>query len=320
MRILQVSDSGGQCQKIGSCTEAKEEHGKVIHERNILSPLPINQQDKIDVSCETAIVTTTNNNSPSASIYPSNIRSLPTTSFDDNSDRVSLPAEKSQSVNTLCELENPTQSLGKGENISTEDDEEDDPMEIPDSMRHQCVYDKKYSCPYCQSELSSKLSRHLQKVHPTEDEVIKILKETEKGSKERTSSWIALEKQGVFENNLKVFADKKGILQVMRRPKVGSVVNSKDYRICLSCHRYYVVRTIRVHLKNCSPNITYSLQDVKMFYQAMSTGADDEKFSYVLATMAQDNVTETVKSDELILLHGKNLYEGFNYKKETDVS
>lgn len=52
-----------------------------------------------------------------------------------------------------------------------------------------------------------------------------------------------------------------------------------------------------------------------MFY-----GKDFEKLTSVLSTMKEDSITECVKGDPIVMKHGSNIYEGFNYRKESEVS
>lgn len=59
---------------------------------------------------------------------------------------------------------------------------------------------------------------------------------------------------------------------------------------------------------------------MKRFYQSIALVAKDDEFNSVLSQMSDDDITTIVKSDTLIMAHGKNLYEGFNFTKEADVS
>ena len=35
--------------------------------------------------------------------------------------------------------------------------------------------------------------------------------------------------------------------------------------------------------------------------------------------MKEDNITACIKSDQIIMKHGSNIYEGFNFKRESEV-
>lgn len=217
------------------------------------------------------------------------------------------------------------------DNMEDEDDEdevdEDDEdgcksteLIIPQSMRHMSVYDKQYSCIFCEKLMKTKLSRHLLTVHKTEQQILELCQKTTKGSKERKDAFIKLEKLGAYKHNLKVIQNETGTLLVQKRPSVGKLVKGADYRACPECRGFYNKSSIRRHLKQCTTKF-YTVKELKQFYTSMSYGhTDEKKFLAVLSSMAPDGISEIVKTDSLIRQHGKNIYEGFNYKKESDVS
>ena len=218
-------------------------------------------------------------------------------------------------VPAIEELHDPWQ---KSEDESSDDDENFNDVTIPATMRHESVYDKSYYCKFCEAVLT-KLSRHLQTVHKTEPEVSDVLNNTTKKSVERRRAWGKLEKQGAFIHNMKVIENQKGVILVQKRPSKGSVVKLTDYRACPECKGFYCKETLRVHLKECSKK-EYTVKEIKRFYSNLFYGKNQDKLTSVLSTMKEDNITACVKSDQIIMKHGSNIYEGFNFKRESEVS
>lgn len=57
-----------------------------------------------------------------------------------------------------------------------------------------------------------------------------------------------------------------------------------------------------------------------MFFVALSSGAGSDEFEAVLSTMNSDDVTTLIKTDDVILTLGRQLYESYELSKESEVS
>lgn len=95
----------------------------------------------------------------------------------------------------------------------------------------------------------------------------------------------------------------------------------QDYRYCPECFGFYSKLTLRKHLQGCTSR-EYSVKEIKFLFAGLACRDDksDEAFQCVLSTMVNDEVSTLVKGDPLILQHGRNIHEGFNFKKASEVS
>lgn len=148
------------------------------------------------------------------------------------SSQVQATGHDSGSNSTLDESKQADEDL----NSSGDEGEEDcGRITIPASMRHNCKYDKRYCCLYCNGMYSVKLSRYLGTVHKAETDGQDILA-MPKGSPQREARQSRLEKKGAYSHNLKVLQDKEGSLLVMKRPSAGQEVCSNDYSALLNVY------------------------------------------------------------------------------------
>lgn len=96
------------------------------------------------------------------------------------------------------------------------------------------IRNKGHACYYCQAIVKNS-SRHLELIHGTETDVVKILL-LPKNSKERRDSFANL-RVGDFDHNCEVISTKRGELISVRRPTKNELkfVTLNDYGPCSHC-------------------------------------------------------------------------------------
>lgn len=187
------------------------------------------------------------------------------------------------------------------------------------SLRSEQKYDKRFKCLYC-GNMETKLARHLERKHSSEELVKRYLGHTIRGSKERKEAVALIRKQAHYEHNQDVLSKGMGTLLVERRSKEAKYC-PEDFWACPSCLGFYHRKAIRIHLKACPSNTEHlGTKAVKVFYLAMTKPCTYDKFNEVLASMADDEVAKTVKSDPTIMKLGKQMYQSYEHTKASHVS
>jgi len=116
----------------------------------------------------------------------------------------------------------------------------------PDGTR---TYDRKHACLFC-GELKAKISRHLEKRHSDEVEVIRVLKLTDKAKRQKEFERMRL--KGNFSFNIKVLQRGHGELIVARRPRMKR--NAEEYIPCIHCFAFIYENEMWRHSKQCPFN------------------------------------------------------------------
>ena len=198
------------------------------------------------------------------------------------------------------------------------------------------IYDKGHVCYYCNAQCL-KIARHLLTVHKSETEVMKILAidmETDEGRKRRGKELDRLRYKGDFYHNLKVLKT-GGELKVFRRPCSGENVDASAFTPCTHCLAFIRKHELWRHVKQCPFNeertnsddnekrwhrkLQYE-SDLLLFPNRFTEGYSEALGSQVLSTMRSDEITQTVKSDKLILMVGSSLLERGGSTKVSYVS
>ena len=107
-------------------------------------------------------------------------------------------------------------------------------------------WDKQHACKYC-GKLIIKMSDHLQRVHGTEFEVVRVLA-TEKGSLCRRRAWSQLLKEGDYEHNFKVLQNEEGGYIPKYRSKKQRAV--EDFVPCHICKGSYKRSLLYLHVQS----------------------------------------------------------------------
>lgn len=187
------------------------------------------------------------------------------------------------------------------------------------------IYDKGHVCYYCNTQCL-KISRHLLTVHKSETEVMKVLAidtSTNDNRKRRAKELDRLRYRGDFYHNLKVLKT-GGELKVFRRPGPGENVDASMFTPCTHCLAFIRKHDLWRHVKQCTFNEERTDGDDKekrwhrklqyesellLFSNRFPEGSSEALGSQVLSTMRSDEITQTVKSDKLILMVGSSLLE-----------
>ena len=119
-------------------------------------------------------------------------------------------------------------------------------------------YDKIHYCLFCKKAISSKMSRHLVKVHKDEERVQKSLS-LPKGSKERVHLLQMLTNEGNFEHNIAVMSQGIGQIVVGRRSAGERQVS--HYTVCSFCKKWETKRNLWRHSQKCPARIQYFQHD-----------------------------------------------------------
>ena len=169
---------------------------------------------------------------------------------------------------------------------------------------------KKNVCIYCKQK-KSLIWRHLKTLHRDEKEVNDILEcDDEDQSKLKTGIMI---NKGNFEYNKFVLKSGQGEMILGRK---SDQVSASDYMPCPYCYLFVIKTNMKQHLKNsCLARNAEECQDMPTVMAAsrtLLTDGQEENTGYhrdILARMHDDEVTKTLRNDELIYKFGANLYE-----------
>ncbi|KAK4887346.1 hypothetical protein RN001_003617 [Aquatica leii] len=122
---------------------------------------------------------------------------------------------------------------------------------VEHSLRKGRVWDKKDRCLYCDKDVTN-FSRHLIRRHADDESVKKII-ETRKGSLERKSMIDLLRKQGNFmlygENVIRPVQRPTSTQQSHKNSKL-----SESYILCKYCKGFYKRKSLARHAKKCHCN------------------------------------------------------------------
>jgi hypothetical protein len=134
----------------------------------------------------------------------------------------------------------------------------------------------------------------------------------EKGSKIRRQKCIALQNEGDFIHNYSVLEKRSGCIIPKYRTK-GSCAD--DYLACHLCKGLYQRKLISVHEKNCSLNPKKSApakkgQAAKLGREMLPIPLDVSSSFYqrVLSSQRDDEVSQLIRHDSLLLEYGQRLY------------
>lgn len=180
-------------------------------------------------------------------------------------------------------------------------------------------WDKRHACLFCE-KLYLKIARHLEDCHSEEPRVARAIAYP-KGSKERKEAWIILRNDGDYSHNFKVLKQKKGLVIPKYRAS-GHVSKTPrtvgDYVPCQYCKAMYVEAALREHERRCLQKPDSNVKKLGVRGQAVRSGRlllpvpDDVTTSFygeVLNHMSNDDVTQVVKNDSLILLFGQRKWD-----------
>ena len=158
----------------------------------------------------------------------------------------------------------------------------------------QKISHKKHFCRYCDLA-TEQIIRHIEARHSREPEVQRLVNAT-KGSKERAKLTTLMKNRGNFEHNVAVLRRKQGVLIVVRSPV--QEVSATHYYPCTKCCGFFSRLDLWRH--RCVAQEKVTLRECKALL-ATALNKESPILNNILGRMKNDEVTELVKTDPLIL-------------------
>ena len=178
------------------------------------------------------------------------------------------------------------------------------------------LWNKKHVCCFCDKVLS-KMARHYYDSHTNEPEVRQAL-QYPKQSKERRLIIETLTRKGDYYRNLEILHLNDGHLFLLRKPTIDEIKfrSAKEYGPCPGCLGFLIKTELWRHCQNCEHYKRKSdgtqekqrgqiQRDSRLLLIGdISESVSDEFKSNILATMFDDDISETVRQDWLIIRLG----------------
>lgn len=179
---------------------------------------------------------------------------------------------------------------------------------IPNSTRFS--HTKFFFCIFCKQRIT-RFARHLTTKHKNEKQVIEILRFPAK-HKERNRLLNVIRNKGTFlYNNDNEY--NKGDLIVVRRPSVSLKHKDKDYTPCPCCGAYYIAKNLSRHMNRCSVSKSKVAGNAKSLSRIIQNEMNykhlklDPNLNILLSSLKQDDISDTIKNDILLLNHASHL-------------
>lgn len=169
---------------------------------------------------------------------------------------------------------------------------------------------RKYNfCFFC-NKMQTKIARHLEDVHKTE-EMVKKFSVLPKGSTERKNIIATLRKNGNFKYN----TDKsfnKGQLLVCRRPKPSWKRSAGQFLPCAICKGFFASNNLRHHVKSCGKDKLKSGERVvkvlgKKILGRIHPVACKRLRNNIFPVLRENSVITNIRYDELIIRYGNKM-------------
>ena len=171
---------------------------------------------------------------------------------------------------------------------------------------------KKDFCIYCHKE-QSKLSRHLTRLHKSEEEVARYLS-FGKGSDERKDIMAKIRKRGQFFFNTHRSVN-TGERKVSRRPNARYNKSATDFATCPSCFADYAKTSLRHHYRRCAKRNSAKQRNIlmtsKKIIGRIHPQACDILRTKVFPTIQEDEVAKAIRYDELVILFGNKMCQKY---------
>ena len=179
------------------------------------------------------------------------------------------------------------------------------------------MYDKRQACFYCDAR-PLKIARHYRTHHMNESEVARIFS-MKNGSLERKRELDRLRLLGNFHHNINVLSTKTGELILMRRPSTAEQLAPENFIPCSYCRGFVLQKSLWRHVKTCPFKETTSKKEEEdaKYKQLRTKGrmlildakcpGGNERVKKVIAGMRNDEITDAVTGDSLILQFGNSL-------------
>lgn len=190
-------------------------------------------------------------------------------------------------------------------------------------------YSKKHCCFFCEKEVS-KMARHLEAQHNDIKEIamlpkLKTGKDSSNILEKRKKVFSKYRNLGDFNHNVSVLLKQTGTFFVGRRPSANTkLYKVTDYLPCMYCLTFFIKKELWRHVKSCPfkeeklslenpekmesedcvQNAIYLLQGA-LGTQVFQTEESSEFIEHVVKRFRNDDISQVIKSDTLLLLFGR---------------
>jgi hypothetical protein len=180
---------------------------------------------------------------------------------------------------------------------------------------------RKIPCFFCDNIVFN-MPRHLSRQHKDEIEVANAIKAKEKGN---PLPFLKLAAYGIFNHNVNVLIDKKGILFVSRSSEKPHYV--EDYLPCSYCQVFVIKRELYRHcnrckLRNSDHDRKYAADGRLLLDGALYTDNTslEPLARQVFAKMHNDKRTKVARNDSSIARFGASLLRKLGPKRANDIA
>jgi hypothetical protein len=197
------------------------------------------------------------------------------------------------------------------------------PMKQASGLRNR----NKFPCNFC-PKMVFEYARHVTTCHASKKKVAAILK---KPKRERNRDFQLLREAAVRRHNICILEQGYGELIVSRRNVLG--LKADNYLPCPACSMLLSPKLLWRHYKVCAcrkPHDERShvkkrsnvLRQARiMMEEGLTSEVKGRSFTLdVLGTLRRDEVSSTVKKDELILLFGQSQYKRLGHYRATEIA
>ncbi|EFN62016.1 hypothetical protein EAG_13014, partial [Camponotus floridanus] len=175
-------------------------------------------------------------------------------------------------------------------------------------------------CPYCK-KLQKKFARHLELKHKNISDVQKFI-HFSKGNPERRKIIEKIRKYGNYLHNTDADLN-TGVLIACRRPQAKFKNTAENYVCCNHCKGFFSKKTLRIHYKNCNPahekGQKSQLIKGKQLMGYIHCRANNVMRRKVFPSFQDDDVSRSIKYDELLILFGNKLCNTYTLPHQYDM-
>ncbi|KYN13287.1 hypothetical protein ALC57_14528 [Trachymyrmex cornetzi] len=192
---------------------------------------------------------------------------------------------------------------------------------VPNSKNENKSYSlKQYFCPYCK-KLQKKFALHLELKHKNITDVSKFM-HFPKCNSERRKIIEKIRKYGNYLHNTDANLN-TGTLILCRRPQAKFNNTVEDYVCCKFCKGFFSKRTLRIHyakynLKHEKGKKGQFIEGKQLMGYAHSR-ANDIMRRKIIPSFNDDNISKSIKYDELLILFGNKLCDTYTHSHQYDM-
>lgn len=196
---------------------------------------------------------------------------------------------------------------------------DDSEMYVIESSGKQ-THSKRNCCYYCK-KLQSKIARHLETVHSNEEEVRRFSM-LPKGNYERKKIIETVRRNGNFQFNTKKEVN-SGELIVCRRPNKEWHRTAGDFLPCAKCKGFFSKSSLRHHFRRCTGRNSKHSKSIMVLGRTIVARthviANKILRTIVFPVLREDEVTRTIRYDQLVILYGNKLCLKYRLQHQHDM-